>query len=172
MMRLAVVVACGLFVVAGWFGMSRAAHVPVPETCQEGGPADCVVDESRVILFSGQGAEYWHNEARKLQRKVDRLKKRLRKKQRKDAKYAIKLASNALGVPEWQMRSVAWCESRLNPWAKNRSSTAAGLFQFLDSTWARSGMAVFSVYDPLANALAAAKTVRADGGWRQWSCKP
>ena len=29
-----------------------------------------------------------------------------------------------------------------------------------------------SPYEPLANALSAAQTVRHDGGWRQWQCQP
>lgn len=35
---------------------------------------------------------------------------------------------------------VASCESRLNPRAKNASSTAKGLFQFLDGTWKYYGL--------------------------------
>ena len=31
--------------------------------------------------------------------------------------------------------NIAWCESNFDPFAKNNSSTASGLFQFLDSTW-------------------------------------
>src|SRR4051794_4835685 len=49
--------------------------------------------------------------------------------------------------------TVARCESHLNPLAKNRSSTASGLFQFLSSTWARQGYPAFSVFDPYLNAM-------------------
>lgn len=35
--------------------------------------------------------------------------------------------------------AIARCESRLNPAARNPSSTAKGLFQFLDGTWAHYG---------------------------------
>lgn len=42
--------------------------------------------------------------------------------------------------PEWEAwrRCVVWRESRDNPKAANRSSSARGLYQFLDSQWRRS----------------------------------
>ena len=89
------------------------------------------------------------------------------------ARYAIRLASSVFGVSYSEMMSVALCETghTLNPFAKNRSSTASGLFQFLDGTWSSQGVAGFSVFDPVANALGAARIV-ARQGWRQWSCRP
>lgn len=84
--------------------------------------------------------------------------------------HALRLASALYGVPLSQLVGVGTCESHLTPTSQNRSSTAAGLFQFLDSTWARAGVPGFSVYDPYANALAAARLVKADGGWHEWSC--
>lgn len=68
--------------------------------------------------------------------------------------------------------AVARCESHLNPLAKNRSSTASGLFQFLSSTWARQGYPAFSVFDPYLNAMGALRIRDANGSWRQWECKP
>lgn len=85
---------------------------------------------------------------------------------------AIRLASVTYGVPEQEMRAVAWCESRMNPNARNRSSGAAGLFQWLPSSWRAQGVPGMSVFNPYANAMAAARAVRRDGGWRQWVCKP
>jgi len=38
-------------------------------------------------------------------------------------------------VSESWMRSIAWCESRFRPWARN-SSGHKGLFQYDDATWA------------------------------------
>lgn len=34
-------------------------------------------------------------------------------------------------------KGIAWCESNYIPTAKNPTSSAEGVFQFLDSTWAR-----------------------------------
>lgn len=90
-----------------------------------------------------------------------------------DVNTAIRAASVTYGIPVWQMRRIAFCESRMNPRAKNPGSSASGLFQFLDSTWRAYpyGAAGLSVWDPYVNALQAAYVVKHDGGWRQWECK-
>lgn len=94
------------------------------------------------------------------------------------AEYAIRLAAVVYGIPESELDRVASCESGHNPRALNASSSASGLFQFLPSTWSGGAVASrysgagFSVWDPIANALAAAGTVAHDGGWGQWECKP
>lgn len=95
----------------------------------------------------------------------------LRKRYRRDAFYAMRLASSMTGVRYSELRAVASCETggTFSPLAKNSHSTAAGLLQFLDSTWRDQGMRGFSVYDPVANALAAARIVRREG-WGQWQC--
>jgi cell division protein FtsL len=69
----------------------------------------------------------------------------------------------------WALR-VAKCESNYNPYAVNRSSGASGLFQFLPSTWAGSPYHAQSVFDPTANAHAAAWLYQRSGP-NQWECK-
>jgi LysM repeat protein len=72
-----------------------------------------------------------------------------------------------------QALSVAECESSLNPNATNSSSGAAGLFQFLPSTWATTSQAGNSPYNALANIRAAYEVFARDGfTWREWSCQP
>lgn len=78
--------------------------------------------------------------------------------------YAITLAAAVSGIPRWEMRNVAHCESTLNPSASN--GRYKGLFQL---GWSPFG---FSPFDPVANAISAGLTVQHDGGWRQWTCKP
>src|SRR5215469_1608870 len=68
----------------------------------------------------------------------------------------------------WALR-VAKCESNYNPYAVNRSSGASGLFQFLPSTWAGSPYHAQSVFDPSANAHAAAWLYQRSGP-SQWVC--
>ena len=68
----------------------------------------------------------------------------------------------------WALR-VAKCESNYNPYAVNRSSGASGLFQFLPSTWAGSPYHAQSVFDPTANAHAAAWLYQRSGPG-QWVC--
>ncbi len=69
----------------------------------------------------------------------------------------------------WALR-VAKCESNYNPYAVNSGSGAAGLFQFLPSTWRSSPYASYSPFDPKANAEAAAWLYQRSGPG-QWSCK-
>ena len=54
---------------------------------------------------------------------------------------------------------IAYCESGFNHLAKNRSSTASGVFQYLASTWANTeeGRSGLSVFDAEANVKAATR---------------
>lgn len=132
--------------------------------------------------YKGRSAEAWHWKYTKLKRAHARQGASFRAYQRRvargvhgrrDSLYAIRLASATFHVPYYEMMAVAMCETghTLNPYSKNSSSSAAGLFQFLDSTWASQGITGHSVYDPVANALAAARIASREG-WRQWVCKP
>ena len=91
-----------------------------------------------------------------------------------DIESIIRAAAAAQGANADQLVRVAWCESRFNPNALNPSSGAAGLFQFLPSTWAansvRAGYAGASVFDPVASANVAA-WMFARGQAGQWVCK-
>jgi len=79
--------------------------------------------------------------------------------------YALRLASAVSGVPLVELAPIAHCESTYNPFARN--GKYKGLFQL---GWVPFG--IFSPFDLVANALSAALTVKADGSWRQWECKP
>jgi hypothetical protein len=94
-----------------------------------------------------------------------RLRVRTRTRWRPTVDYAIRLASAVTGVPAQELYAVARCESGLNPFARN--GRYLGVFQL---GWAPFG--AFSPFDPVANALSAAVTVRRDGSWRQWECRP
>lgn len=65
---------------------------------------------------------------------------------------------------------VAQCESGLNPNAVNGSSGASGLFQFMPGTWATTPYAGQDIFDPVANAEAAA-WMWANGRRGEWSCQ-
>jgi septal ring factor EnvC (AmiA/AmiB activator) len=71
-------------------------------------------------------------------------------------------------VANWAVR-LAQCESTMNPYAVNRSTGAAGLFQFLPSTWASTPWHAQSPFDPVANSQAAA-WLYARYGAGQWVC--
>jgi hypothetical protein len=75
----------------------------------------------------------------------------------------------------WAMR-IMRCESGGNPYAKNKYSSAAGLFQFLRKTWNDAADALGlpdydsgGVYNPLLNIRAAAWLL-AEHGPDRWSC--
>lgn len=79
-----------------------------------------------------------------------------------------------------QAMRVLACESRGNPQAKNRTSTASGLFQFIRSTWDwvrtetnvglphRQG----GPFNPWANIRNAAWLSRRGSWWAHWECQP
>lgn len=73
----------------------------------------------------------------------------------------------------WARRVMA-CESGGNPDAENPVSTASGLFQFLDSTWAwaseGAGFRNADVYDASTH-VAVAAWLYYNVGPSQWSCK-
>lgn len=69
----------------------------------------------------------------------------------------------------WAMR-VMNCESQGDPTAQNPTSSAGGLFQFIDSTWAFTPYGHLPKYDPIANIQAAAWLFYEDGP-SHWVCK-
>lgn len=68
----------------------------------------------------------------------------------------IQEAANRYGVDPATLRRTAEIESGLNPGAQNPSSSAGGLFQFIDPTWAQYGKGG-SKHDAAASADAAAR---------------
>lgn len=72
------------------------------------------------------------------------------------------------GATEDAAIRVAYCESHLNPNAKNPYSTASGLFQLLDSWW----KGRFNPFDPWANTRAAYSISSAGYNWGAWVCQP
>lgn len=87
---------------------------------------------------------------------------------RSSVREAISLACNVYGSCSTLWRK-AGCESHYSPTAQNASG-AAGLFQFLPSTWASTPFAAFSIWSPYANALAAG-WMHAHGRSGEWVCR-
>ena len=89
---------------------------------------------------------------------------------RPSVQEALRLASITYGQNLGTLRRVAWCESRYNPRAKNRRSSARGLFQHLyPSTWRTTPYAGESVWSPYAASMAAAWMFR-QGRANEWVC--
>lgn len=78
---------------------------------------------------------------------------------------AITIGSVVSGTPRNVLDAVAWCESRHDPNAENATSTAAGLMQYIDTTWADTtmGRAGISRLNPYAAAIQAGYSIRHRG---------
>jgi soluble lytic murein transglycosylase-like protein len=125
--------------------------------------------------YQGKTAGWWARravQARKDANKRGRTIQRLRRTLAHDTTVyeAFRLAETIYGVDDALLRRKAWCESRFNPRAKNRHSTASGIGQFLDSTWASTPFGRFSVFSPVANILAMG-WMHAHGRGDEWACR-
>jgi len=126
------------------------------------------------VRFDGLGPERWAARWRREHRMVVQLRRRIVRQRyivlhREDVAEAINLAGATYGNGPTLWRK-ARCESGLNPRARNLSSAAAGLYQFLPSTWASTPYGSFRVDSPYANALAAG-WMHAHGRSGEWSCR-
>ena len=126
------------------------------------------------ISFDGAGPEKWASRYRREHRLVTSLRTRLRQEQRillrrPDVSEAIGLAAATYGYGDDLWRK-ARCESGFNPGARNLSSAATGLFQFMPSTFASTPYGHFSIYSPYANALAAG-WMHQHGRGGEWACQ-
>lgn len=58
------------------------------------------------------------------------------KPRREQLETMIRTMAREYGYPEERAISMAWCESTMNEFAANPKSSAKGLYQFTDTTWA------------------------------------
>jgi hypothetical protein len=116
-----------------------------------------------------QEADRWHKAATRYLNRSRQLKRALRFDP--EVRTAIRLACVVYGNCSSLWRKAS-CETggTFSRWSKNRHSSAAGLFQFLDTTWTSTPFGGFSVFDPYANALAAG-WMHAHGRGGEWSCQ-
>jgi len=112
-------------------------------------------------------------------RAADREVRRLRAIVRHDpsVQEALDIASLVYGTPRQEIERVAFCESRLDPRARNRTPIyngehATGLLQTIPSSFRRSPFRELDIYSPYANALAGAYIWSLSGSWREWACRP
>lgn len=118
--------------------------------------------------LEGKDVYGWHRAAARYLTRVRSLSASLHRDP--ETSSAIRLACivyPAAGC-SWLWR-VSGCESHRYRYARNSSSGAAGVFQFLPSTWAHTPFRSLSVYDPYANALGAG-WLASRGGRGQWVC--
>lgn len=82
----------------------------------------------------------------------------------------IEDAAQRYNQPRAAMLRVARCESNLDPYAVNRAGPYYGLFQFLKSTWKTTPYKNDDIFDPRANARAAAWMWK-QGRRNEWACR-
>jgi len=126
------------------------------------------------IRFDGAGPERWALRFRRERQLVDDLRRRLHRQRYlilhdTSVDEAIGLAAATYGHSDELWRKAA-CESGGDPLARNLSSAASGLFQFLPSTWRSTPYGRFSVWSPYANALAAG-WMHSQGRGGEWVCR-
>ena len=109
-------------------------------------------------------------EVRELRHRVVSAQRAVR--HRPDVVEAIRLAATAYRVSFAKLYRRALCETggSLNPYSKNRYSSASGVFQFLRSTWASTPYANESIWSPYSNAMAAA-WMESVGRGGEWVCR-
>ncbi len=154
----------------GAISFAGAAGVAAVALGNEDDPTPAPVPKAAETVPRGKfvkAVKGWQRE----RARADRLEATLRHDP--SVKEAISLAAFTYGVDAGAMSRIAFCESRFDPNARNPTSTASGLFQFLTSTWAgnRYGAAGFSVWSPAASALGAAYHMSKYGD-RAWACRP
>lgn len=122
---------------------------------------------ARKTVRARRDANQQHRDSAARGQTIEKLRRESRHRWAPTVDYALRLAAAAyapFGGPSYaKLRAVAFCESTLNPFARN--GKYLGLFQ---KHWSPFGQ--FSVNDPVADALDTAATVVHDGSWRQWEC--
>jgi Transglycosylase SLT domain len=126
------------------------------------------------IRFDGFGPEKWALRFRRERELTRRLLQRLHRQRyvilhRPDVVEALELAATVYGHGDELWRK-ARCESGLDPSARNTSSAASGLLQFLPSTFRSTPYGRFDIYSPYANALAGGWML-ANGRGNEWVCR-
>jgi hypothetical protein len=136
-------------VIALVFLIARASAAPLEDPLPDPAPVE--------VTVQGKTAAQWHTIAA-------RYRQQLLRRWRPTVEYAAHLAAAVYGVSEWEIRAVGYCESHHYVFARN------GRYKgWLQLGWRPFGL---SPFDPVASALSAAATVRHDGSWRQWQCRP
>ncbi|HEY7037168.1 MAG TPA: hypothetical protein VH482_37955 [Thermomicrobiales bacterium] len=138
----------------------RAAAIDEPTTTD---PATVEVDRK----LQGRNVEQWHSIAARYLQRSRSLTRAIRYDP--ETTTAIGLACVVYGHCSELWRK-AQCESHLYRYARNRSSDASGLFQFLPSTWRSTPFGRYSIFDPYASALAAG-WMHSRGRGGEWVCR-
>jgi hypothetical protein len=166
----------GLLVVAfvAWVIYALAFWAPTASSGPPGDPIPTVTTTTVALpavlapaKYAGHDAMFWHTAYIAQLRRTRALRRTLL--HTPAVAEALNLACAVYGGCSTLWRRAS-CESRLRALATNAHSGAAGLLQFLPSTWATTPFARFDIYSPYANALAAGWMLT-HGRGGEWSCR-
>jgi len=152
--------------------------VAVTSTSAEGDPTTVTVTTTTTVpdRYQGRPTRWWAHRAVRARQEANARAhtiRRLRRVLLEDPHVveAINLACATYGWCSTLWRKAS-CETggTFNPRALNSSSGAAGLFQFLASTWNTTPYRVFDRDSPYANALAAG-WMHDHGRGGEWACR-
>ena len=162
------VIATALVLVIAIAAWTASAGEPRTDTSTGPDPAPPAPPTEVDRTLQGRNVDEWHAIAGRYLHRVRSLQSALRASP--TTSTAIDLACTVYRVSCSTLWRKARCESNLHRYSTNASSGAAGLFQFLPSTWRSTPFGRFSIYDPYANALAAGwMHERGRGG--EWVCQ-
>jgi len=161
-----------------WIAVYAAVLLPVLLIAHTANGAD-EQPQAAQVTYQGKGVQWWAKHAVQARKDANARAltiKRLRKSVARDVtiQEAVSLAS--IVYPQLSTGR-AWCligrESHGSPTARNKSGVwngehATGLYQFLPSTFRSTPFGGFSIYNPLAQALAAG-WMHAHGRGGEWS---
>jgi hypothetical protein len=126
------------------------------------------------VRFDGHGPEWWARAWRREHRATLALRRDVVRERRVLLRRPVVDEAIGLACATYGSCSTLWrkarCESRFVSSARNLSSAASGLFQFLPSTFASTPYGRFSIFSPYANALAAG-WMHAHGRGGEWQCR-
>jgi hypothetical protein len=128
------------------------------------------------VFYRGLGPERWAQRWRREHRRSLAVRQVLRRPRYALLRKPLVVEAVNLAAATYGYGRILWRKARcetgdtLSPRAYNAESGAAGLFQFLPATWRSTPYAVFSVWSPYANALAAG-WMHAHGRGNEWACR-
>ena len=152
---------------------AAASEAAVLGSIARGDPVDAVGDEEAGYLRVRFGADEGWVEGNKLQAPKAPKAPAVAgggEYKRSDLIGIIHAAADRYDQDREAMVRVARCESDLIPGAINAVGGSYGLFQFKPQTWARTPYAEYDIFDPVANAMAAA-WLWSQGGKVEWVCQ-
>lgn len=163
-MKFVIALAVGMAIMCAWF----AIFITSTETA----------NSANITTYQGKDATWWAKRAQQARKDANARRNTIKR-----LKHTIRYSSSiqecvhlaTIAYPRFT-ESRAWQIIYHESWrsgkqfAKNRHSTASGLYQFLTSTWASTPYSGTSIWSPCASSLAAG-WMHQNGRGGEWAIK-